>query len=270
MKPPIATIPVILCALLAACHGGANEGTQVPPATKTVDRVAAPAPPPPPITGSSIAAKSDARDFSYSWPELPGDGALRAWLAKDAATGRKQAEDGARDDAEAAKSSGFPFMQHSSAKSWSVAGITPALLSLSAELADYTGGAHPNAGFQPLLWDRTGATPLPFTALLADKAAGLKAIAAAFCPALNVERGKRRGTPVRAGSTDEFDICPDLAQETIVPAEAKDGAFTKLDVLLGPYDAGPYVEGSYTIVVPVTGAFVATLKPAWRSAFRPG
>lgn len=183
-----------LCVLLAACHGAKPDGGHGGATAKLVAEDARAAPEPAPIPGNNIAVKSDLLDFRYAWPELPGDARpLATWLAKDAAKERTRAEGTAKDDAAAAKDTGDPFDRHSDAKAWTVAGTTAALLSLSATLAEFTGGAHPNSGFEALLWDRAARKPLAFPALLADRAAGLAAIAARFCPALDAERARRRG-----------------------------------------------------------------------------
>ena len=62
--------------------------------------------------------------------------------------------------------------------------------------------------------------------------------------------------------------CPPLGDQVVVPVDAdEDGRFERLRVLLGPYAAGPYAEGSYEVDVPVTGEMRALVKAQYRESF---
>ncbi|MBE7248930.1 MAG: hypothetical protein INR63_28630, partial [Actinomycetospora chiangmaiensis] len=136
------------------------------------------------------------------------------------------------------------------------------LLALSAETYSFTGGAHGNTGYRALLWDRKRGQPVAFQALFASWPRTLARLTRAFCPALDAERAKRRGAPV--DKADMFGECPKLADQTLLPGGVRGGRFTAVRVLIGPYEAGPYAEGTYELVLPLDPALVT---PAWRGAF---
>jgi hypothetical protein len=43
--------------------------------------------------------------------------------------------------------------------------------------------------------------------------------------------------------------------------------FTRIGILIGPYEAGPYAEGDYEITLPVTPEVLAAVKPEYRADF---
>ena len=47
-------------------------------------------------------------------------------------------------------------------------------------------------------------------------------------------------------------------------------ALDAIRILIAPYNAGPYAEGSYVIDLPIDTATLATVKPAWKGAFSTG
>ena len=44
-------------------------------------------------------------------------------------------------------------------------------------------------------------------------------------------------------------------------------AFDRVGFLIAPYLAGPYVEGSYEVTLPLTPGLLATVKPQYRASF---
>jgi hypothetical protein len=84
---------------------------------------------------------------------------------------------------------------------------------------------------------------------------------------LDRERAKKRGEPVKPGSTDEFDKCIDPVENTVILGSSNRQAFDRIGVLVGPYAAGPYAEGDYEVTLPVTAAVLAAVKPEYRNAF---
>ena len=44
----------------------------------------------------------------------------------------------------------------------------------------------------------------------------------------------------------------------------------QIGVLIGPYEAGPYVEGGYEVTLPVTAEVLAVVKPEYRASFAAG
>jgi hypothetical protein len=253
-------IPLVLLALLAGCD-------RAPKPEPVVTRTAPPALPARAVT---ISEETDAIAWRESWPaEVAAIPALDRHLRSRAAESKAEAVKAATAErAEAlASGSGPAFNRHSHEQRWQVQGSTPKLLSLVGAFDEYTGGAHGISGWEPLLWDRVAGSPIDFATLFTDAEAAQHILAAAFCPALDVERAKRRGAPVVADPEDPFTQCPDVGDQALVPAGAAAQSFTRIRVLVGPYEAGPFAEGGYEIDVPVTAEFTALLRPAYRDAF---
>jgi hypothetical protein len=150
---------------------------------------------------------------------------------------------------------------------WKVAAALPAWLSLSQSLSVFEGGAHPNTGFDSLVWDRRAGVERPPLDLFTSPEALDAAIRAPFCDALDRERAARRGEPVDRGGGDEFDACVRPSGQAVVLGSSDRKRFTRIGILVAPYAAGPYAEGSYDITVPVTPAVLQAVKPEFRAAF---
>ena len=214
--------------------------------------------------------KGDLVDFSYSWSaEASSIPALEKRFRADLDKKWKDALAVALADRADAARGKRRFHGHLLAIDWLTAGRTRRLLSLEGTVSSFTGGAHPNHAGTTLLWDRRNAAPVTVGALLGNPA-GLSAfLHKRFCPALDLERTKRRGAPTAPDAL--FGDCPKLSAVTFVPADTNANArFDRLRVVADPYVAGPYVEGFYRIDVPITAAFVSALKPAYRSSFEVG
>jgi len=63
---------------------------------------------------------------------------------------------------------------------------------------------------------------------------------------------------------------PFWPQQAIVPEAGKDGVVSLIRVVIGPYEAGPYAEGSYDIAVPVDAGVLGAIKPEYRGSFAGG
>src|SRR3546814_9804204 len=144
----------------------------------------------------------------------------------------------------------------------------PRLLSLAAQVATFTGGAHGNTVFDSILWYRTRGREIEPADLLRDPAAAFSTIGEIYCDALDQERVEKRQEPLPLEGEDWLIGCPALAEQVIVPVDA-DGndRFELLRVLIPPYEAGPYVEGTYEVDVPVTDAVRGLIKPEYRDVF---
>ena len=105
----------------------------------------------------SLAKDTNLYHYDYSWSReakaIPAlDRQLRARAAKDGAEIAADATQAARD---AKKDGGwFPDVGYESNWSYSTAGQSPTLLSLSGDWYTCTGGAHGMFGASALLWDR--------------------------------------------------------------------------------------------------------------------
>jgi hypothetical protein len=172
----------------------------------------------------------------------------------------------ARSDKTEREKQDFPFNPYSSSTDYKTAGQSARLLSLSAEVASFTGGAHGNYGTGGLLWDRSSQQEIKVVDLFAAPANMDRLLTQRWCDALNKAREEKRGEPVGGGGM--FDECPKLDEISIIPTD-KDGnsKFERLVLIADPYVAGPYVEGDYEIDLPVTGDLIAALRSDYRESF---
>ena len=150
--------------------------------------------------------------------------------------------------------------------------ITPAaetgkLFSLVRTDYENTGGAHPNAAFRSVLWDKALKREITAADLFA-KGASLAALDAALCAAVNAEKKTRdpgaRAVALTGGGSW---TCPRAAATPFVLAQgATPGKAGGLVFLIGPYLVGPYAEGAYEITVPQS-AFRSLIAPAYADEF---
>ena len=173
---------------------------------------------------------------------------------------------GAKEDKAMRDKEGFDFNGYQSSTDYQTAGQSPRVLSLFVDASAYTGGAHPNHGTNALLWDRQAAREIKIADLFAEPANRDRLLTQRWCDALNKAREEKRGEPVTG--SDMFDECPKLDEIAIVPTD-KDGnaRFERLILTASPYVAGPYVEGSYEIDLPVTADLIAALKADYQPSF---
>lgn len=162
------------------------------------------------------------------------------------------------DDAAAQK----PARPYESQAQWTLAAAAAPLVSLRREFFDYTGGAHPNHGSAGLLWNSATDKEVQ-PAEIFRAGADMTPIQNAVCE--GVKSAKTR----REGSVPLSDMwkCPTWDEITwvLVPSKTPDKA-GGLAVLIGPYVVGPYAEGDYEVVVPLS-VFQPLLAPAYASAF---
>jgi len=274
--PPFAlALALVLTMPLAACSSSGPDA-----AVNTVENAAnvaaaenaALAEPPPAPLGKAFSVKdrNDLLEFSYKYPgEAAGVPEIVSVLKTDMDKGRA----GALRDAEAgrreSKANGFPFNAYSLETEWKVRGDTPRFLSIASETYIFSGGAHGMTAYDALLWDRGQRRLLKTTDLFTSPAAFATAARPGFCKALDAARAEKRkgyGEDAVASPDDPFNACVDPLKQTLVPV-GKKGMLSAIRVIIGPYEAGPYVEGSYEIDVPVTGAVLAAVKPEYRGAF---
>jgi len=164
------------------------------------------------------------------------------------------------------KKQGFDFNSYSSSTDYKTAGQSDRFLSLSADVAAYTGGAHGNYGTSGLLWDRQANKEIKVADLFAAAANMDRLLTQPWCDALNKAREEKRGEPV--GGDSMFDECPKLGAISIIPTDKDgNGKFERLMLMADPYVAGPYVEGSYEIELQVTGDLIAAMRSDFRENF---
>ena len=268
------TASLIVVALLAACK------SEAPPPTATASARASSAPVAPGSTASASATSTasgggaskveestDLYEFDYSYPAEAGRiPALKAWLDTQRDKARAELIEDATAGRAEAKESGFEYHAYGSGRAWQQVTETPRFLSLSAQIYDYTGGAHPNHGYDSLLYDKQVGTRTAPLDLFASKAAFDAVIRQPFCALLDKERAKRRGEPV-VRDRGMFDDCIKPSEQTVILGSSNGRTVDKVGVLVGPYAAGSYAEGDYEFTLPVTAALLRAVKPEYREAF---
>ena len=219
-----------------------------------------------PVTRQTAVRDTPLLDFEYSWPEaISAETQLVARLSADLSKSYDDALAAARENKSDTEKYNAPFNQNMFNRVWDVEGQTKRLISLVSATDTFTGGAHPNHNSSALLWDRSTASEIKIADLFVLPNGLDTGVRAAFCKALDAERAKRRQGETLEG---QFAECPPLSELTITPVD-KDGdsRFEAIRLLADPYVAGPYAEGDYEVVLPVTAAVAAALKPEFRPDF---
>lgn len=269
--PRFLVVALFAASLLAGC-GKRQEAAPTRAnavADNAVAPVAAPIPAPAP---QPVEIKSDKAglEFAYSWPTAAAAiPELDGWLRGNAEAQRAKAAKGAADDAAQAKKAGFPFNGHSYVEKYAVAADTPRVLVLQSDGYVFTGGAHGMPFNTVIIWDRAAKKRLATSALV-DVGAFKRLANDRFCKELDRQREEKRGEPVKPAGPDdisEFNSCVDMTKQTLLPVSKGGKTLDALRVVIGPYEAGPYSEGTYTIELPFDAKTIAAVKPAWKDAF---
>ena len=223
--------------------------------------------PPSPV---EIKGNTEALDFAYSWPgQAAAIPKLDEWLRGNAEGLRKSSQRDADRDMRLAKGDGYPFRGYSYEERWSVVADTPRALVLQSDGYVYTGGAHGMPITTAIIWDKRSEQRLPTSAVL--NVAILSSVAKdGFCAELDRQRAVKRGAPVNAsevGQIAAFTDCVDPAKQTILPISRNGEALDAVRFVIGPYEAGSYAEGRYTIDLPIDQALLGAVTPSWRDAF---
>ena len=219
-----------------------------------------------PIPASQLVLTRHDADIDFEWSATPFAATqpkLLAALRGDAARRLAQARREAAADRNGRGA--YPdYHKHYLSEDWSRAAETPQLLVLSAKFDSYSGGAHGMNGFDVAVWDKAAQARIAPTALFADWPRAKALLTKPFCDALTEERARRRSEPA---TLEEFNDCPALDRQTIIPSGGVDGRIVSLAVRIAPYEAGPYAEGSYELFVDLPAPVIALVKPAYRTAF---
>ncbi len=218
-----------------------------------------------------VTEETDTFVFDYSYPQAAGDvPELAKWLDDQLTERRDALALSAARDKEEARDNGFPFNKYSSNTEWEVVADLPGWLSLSAEISTYTGGAHPNYGFDSMVWDEERNIPLEPIAFFTSPDALDAVLGKELCEKLNQERAKRRGVPVEEGSDDPFEACVAISEPNLLLGSAGGQKFDRIGVKIAPYIAGPWVEGSYEFTFAMTPEMLETVSPEYREIFAVG
>ncbi len=264
--PRPAGLPVLALSLLVA--GCFTQAAETPASAASGPASAAATDAAPPGAARDEKVSNADFDFDYAYPAAAGAiPALKALLDADLDKQKAALAASAKEQQAASKKENFPYHPLGNWVEWKVVTDLPGWLSLSAEVSDYQGGAHPNHGFDALLWDKQANRRRAPVDLFTSKAVLSGAIRKDFCTALDKQRAAKRGEPIDPKSTDQFDQCIDPAESTVILGSSNHRTFDRIGVLVAPYEAGPYVEGDYEVTLPVTPAVLAAVKPEYRAAF---
>jgi hypothetical protein len=258
-----------LAGLVAACDGaggGEPAPSPTPPGTTTATAGAT-------ATSESNGARAVAEEtddflFEYSYPSEAGRIPELATLL-DVELAQKR-EELARESVDArrdARSNGFPYNKHSYTAEWKVVADLPNWLSLSQDIATYSGGAHGNATRRSLVWNKETDEAMEAIALFNSPAALAQALGERFCDDLDRERAKRREAAGADNPGGQFEECPDIGELVVLVGSSNRRSFNRLTLYAGPYVAGPYAEGAYEVHLPVDRAILDAVKPEHRAAF---
>ena len=219
--------------------------------------------PPNVVPASDLLIRQSSPALEWRWRMAPEAAtqpgllkAMRAEGLQDAAKARA----GAAKDAASQKKAGIPFRRYEAISDWSLAADTPRLLALAGEVYSYTGGAHGNTGHSAKIWDKVAKRAMPFDALFSDWPRARKLIEPGFCRALAEEQTRRLGS----APTGDLHACPKLSEQPIVPWGGLATRAGQYRVLVGPYVAGSYAEGSYLITAAWPDGVRSLVKPAYR------
>jgi hypothetical protein len=178
-----------------------------------------------------------------------------------------QAKSEAKDDKEGNPS----FQPYNIETTWRVTFENAAVLSLSAETYADIGAAHPNDGFQTLVWDKAASRAVPIDALFAPGQAkvGMTSIADAAAKAWAKTYTQRTGQkpgPNADMAKDGIGASADkLAPYALTYAKGQTTA-NGIVLLYGTGQVWPNVLGDFRLSVPVS-VFAAYLAPKWKVIF---
>lgn len=252
-------------ALMAALAlSGCNKPDEAP--VKHAPPVIEPAPPVAAAGASpmSYARKTDAAEVTLKLPRaIAAQPDLHARLYADGVRELNAFAEGAANERAELAGEDSPSQPYSRSIVWSVGADTTKLLSLASLREEYTGGAHGNAAYGSVLWDKALKRTIAPTGLFGANVDA--AMDKALCDALTAGKKSRLGETYTPPGADWN--CPkwrdtpfELAASTVA------GKAGGLRFLIGPYVAGSYAEGTYEPVVPFS-AFARYLKPAYADEF---
>ncbi len=260
---------LLLLSPLSACDKATDAPAEASPAASTsaVPSAAASATTAP-ATAREVKVANELITYEYAYPAVAAAiPALKALLDADIADRRSVLEDSARTGRKDAKEGGFEFRPFGYWIDWKVVTDLPGWLSLSTEIDTFEGGAHPNHGFDAMLWDKANQQRRKPADLFVSPQKLSAAIQAEFCRQIDKQRAEKRGEPVDRNSEELFNDCIDPLESTIILGSSNRQTFDRIGVLVAPYEAGAYAEGSYEATVPVTAAVLAAVKPEYRASF---
>ena len=217
-----------------------------------------------------IEVNSEGLSFTYEWPVKAAQIAeLNALMEEKSAAALAEYQGYVAEGMADAKKYDYKFNPYMFGMGWEIAGEGEGLLSLAGAKSTYTGGAHGNAFYEALVWDKSAKKVLATSDVFASPDALDQAVRETYCTMLSEIRAERVGREMTAG-TDIFASCPALSELALVLVSSKAGGFDQIDFVAAPYVAGSYAEGEYVVELPVTDAVIAAVKPGYRTSFTAG
>lgn len=264
----LAPLPLLIglavMATLSACNRDQEAGPAAPPEAGAPGAVVTPADAAAPMAYES---KSPFADVRLTLPiAIKGQPDLHARLYAASVRDLREFTEGAQADrTEAGGDEGMP--PYNKSIEITAGAETTKLFSLRRTASEFTGGAHPNAQFSAVLWDK--ALKREITAAdLFTRPADMSALDQALCAAINAEKRRRdpAAPPVALVNGGDWK-CPRAAGTPFVLAPGtQPGQAGGLTFLVGPYVVGPYSEGSYEVSVP-SSAFRGIVASAYAGEF---
>lgn len=180
----------------------------------------------------------------------------------------------AQADRESAAQEGFEFRPHSLDVNWVETGpVGGRLAGFLGTYSTYTGGAHPNVGFDVLNWDREENRLLSFDDLFRDAEEARAVMAEALKKGLlEQKRIRLKGTGISEDQMMEswvgpaFDGNPAVFKGFTIARSSEADKAGGLVYHFAPYEVGAYAEGIYEVGIPYSD-FASELKPAFEDAF---
>lgn len=273
MRVSLFLIPFALSSVACSSPAEMEEATGVE--GEVVQRTSARAEATPSAFTDNEERDGGSREFSYQWPAaVTAQPALARLLRAERDRLLAQEKVEWTDVLAESPLDCAACRNRSYAMEWKVVAETPGFLSLSGDFSTYTGGAHGMYGRRSLVWDKAAGRALDAVALFKSPQALETALGRRLCAALDTEREKRRGEPVRPDAPDEFatgfDSCQKVEDATVLVGSSNGRAFDRIGIWFGPYVAGPYAEGAYELNFPVDVAVLKAVKPQYARAFGPG
>jgi hypothetical protein len=179
--------------------------------------------------------------------------------------------DQAKSDAKEDKEDNPSFQPYSIDTIWRVTFESDAVLSLSAETNADTGAAHPNQGFQTLVWDKKANRAVPIEALFAPDQAktALAAIADAATKAWTksyIQRSGQQPGPDADVARDGIGADPEKLKNYALTYAKGQTTANGIVLLYGAGQVWPHVLGDFRLAVPAS-TFAKYLAAPWKAVF---
>lgn len=266
---PAVAIGAALLAVFISTRGGSDDAAPNPVASGEIASIQSagsgepqtpdtPAPPPPGAaaitTDSAINFADDAIAFSATLPEGPADDPVLNYLRKDTQAYLDKYKANARADKEERKRLGGIEMAWEVNVEWKYTARAGGIVSLVGSAYEFTGGAHGMTNTSTHIARADTGEELTVDAMMQHGRSPSPALVIAICEALKAAKLKSIGSAtiydepiVCAGPT--ANVKTEEAKFALAPSSEAD-KFGGLLVYYDAYAVGPYVEGSYDLVIP--------------------